>query len=339
MGRKCSTYGCTTNYKTSTDKIPVYRFPTDPDKLAAWVTAMPDAISVNDVTKWMGLCAIHFPDAHFKKVPGGYLVPDDPPTYFPHAPKSSWGPPPSKQRKTTMSTAEARIGDPEQDLKEFLSNDALILKTFRKCLEDHVKEYDGHIVWHLDNESISFISNSRKGPIFNYSLHFRITGIISTKSLTKFKGLEYEAYHELKRKKHPAFPSEVKCWTGVKELLKYVCKPPAPSDDEKDSKMDFIRRQIHLVNLPKNSHIYDPEDIFQAFSMYSISRHLYGKLRDLLQLPSISTLQKITSAASNIDDDTFFASFFSNQSEKEKCVTGIVDEIYVKSQFSLAGKI
>ena len=61
----------------------MFGFPRDREKKEAWVRALPDQITVDEVTSDMGVCAIHFPGAKMRKAKGGHFVPDEPPTYFP----------------------------------------------------------------------------------------------------------------------------------------------------------------------------------------------------------------------------------------------------------------
>ena len=106
MGRKCTAYGCLTGYaKAKTrdidkDKsnvikkdfqpkphlfqdrpnICVFSFPHDIVIRQAWIEALPNDIRIEDVTKNMGICAMHFPPSAKMKYAGGKPVPDEPPS-------------------------------------------------------------------------------------------------------------------------------------------------------------------------------------------------------------------------------------------------------------------
>ena len=84
------------------------------------------------------------------------------------------------------------------------------------------------------------------------------------------------------------------------------------SDDKFDKSIEFLMRQIALVNSPRNGRLYSVADLILAFSWYARPRCLYQDLRDYVQLPSVSTLQRITSIAKNISDANLFTSHFSN---------------------------
>ena len=313
------------------DKIPVYSFPTDPTEKAEWVRAMPDDLNVESVTKHMGLCAIHFPNAKMRKI-GNNSRPIDPPSYFPGAPRSSWGPSPFKKRCTLSAAAETRRPDPGEELNSFLLGDLLNLDTFTKKLQELCCVYSGTLVWHKNNTSFSYLSSQRDGPVFNYSIHFKSLGVNSTKSTSKIKGLEYEAYSGLKKVKHPAIPNTICTWSAFNEVVRFLF-----SFTEEDDKIKFIKRQIYLNNVPENRLVYDSDDMCQAFSLYTLSRHMYSKLRLVIKLPAIRTLQNITGASKKVNDLTFFKSFFAAQDERSRSCTLIADEIYVKSCLTYTG--
>ena len=105
MVRKCSAPGCTSGYKTNNNQISIYKFPDDEKSRNAWVKAMPN--SVSKVTKFMGLCALHFPDCKKYKRAGRYMIPAEPPTFFPEA----------KPKVRKKKKKEKAIKDPISDLE------------------------------------------------------------------------------------------------------------------------------------------------------------------------------------------------------------------------------
>ena len=109
------------------------------------------------------------------------------------------------------------------------------------------------------------------------------------------------------------------------------------SDDKFDKSIEFLMRQIALVNSPRNGRLYSVADLILAFSWYARPRCLYQDLRDYMQLPSVSTLQRITSIAKNTSDANLFTSHFSNVEERNRYCIPIVDEIYVKASLSYRG--
>ena len=103
------------------------------------------------------------------------------------------------------------------------------------------------------------------------------------------------------------------------------------TSDGQTCKFDFLSQQIKALNTLKNSTVYDRDALCQAFACYDVLRSLYEKLRDVSQLLSVSTLQKLTRVAKNMEDDALFRSFFDRQQERSRSCILIVDEVYVKA--------
>ena len=108
---------------------------------------------------------------------------------------------------------------------------------------------------------------------------------------------------------------------------------------ELDDKKLVLLEQISCMNslCHAGEKKYTPEMIGRAFEYFAISRSLYRRLREDYELPSITMLTKLTSKVSNLDDD-FLASFFGNISDvRQKNVTLLIDEIYVKPSLTYQG--
>ena len=56
--------------------------------------------------------------------------------------------------------------------------------------------------------------------------------------------------------------------------------------------------------------LYSSNTIVRAFEYFSVSRALYKQIRNDYQLPSVSTLQKLTSKASKLNNDEFILHVF-----------------------------
>ena len=66
MVRKCSVYGCKTNYASQQRDEPskpttIYGFPDNPEERAKRVESLPRQKAIADVTRNKGVCAKHFP--------------------------------------------------------------------------------------------------------------------------------------------------------------------------------------------------------------------------------------------------------------------------------------
>ena len=102
--------------------------------------------------------------------------------------------------------------------------------------------------------------------------------------------LNIELYEGLKRVAHPLFPqNDVRCWSQPGEVLCWVREGP-----EADSKHSFLLRQVQQQNSPKKSCLYEMDDLCLGLSWCTRSRSLYSELRKHTQLPSVTTLERVT---------------------------------------------
>ena len=357
MGRKCSAYGCNTGYAESTKRgfdndpkpkekatdfkpvpylfqdkpntnITVFRFPDDPNTKVDWVKALPNEMKVEHVTKWMGVCAMHFPPSAKVKYSGGKLVPDEPPSINYKVKKSCLPSKAPTPRETTNSTTSSRNIYPDQ-MPEFLKSEPFIVSSFVDKLKKTISKYDGHLVWGKGNSSFIFMSNERDGPVSKFHVHFTIDKIGLGGEIKSFL---FEAYHGLKRVRPKSLYSTLRTWSQLEELLRFVCIEKEDVDD----KWMFLYRQIELLNSINNrtTKVYLVSDFLTVFPWYTISRSLYKKLREFWILPSVSTLQKLTRISKNKEDDVLFLSFFDSQEMRCRVGILIIDEIYVKASLS-----
>jgi hypothetical protein len=75
----------------------------------------------------------------------------------------------------------------------------------------------------------------------------------------------------------------------------------------------------------------------RAFEYFATSRSLYGRLRDDFELPSISTLTRLSSKVNNSSDISFINAIFANLKDEQKQYTLLIDEIYVKTLMTYHG--
>ena len=83
---------------------------------------------------------------------------------------------------------------------------------------------------------------------------------------------------------------------------------------------------------------YEPATLVRAFEYFALSRTSYRQLCDDIELPSISTLTRLTSAIKNIDDNDYLYSMFFclRELRKKNCIL-LLDEVYVKSTLQYHG--
>ena len=89
------------------------------------------------------------------------------------------------------------------------------------------------------------------------------------------------------------------------------------------------------VNVGKQ--LYGPDIIIRAFEYFATSRTLYNRLRRDFQLPSITTLTRITSKVSKIPENTFLCSILKSLDDNQKLCVILHDEVYVKKMLLYHG--
>ena len=83
--------------------------------------------------------------------------------------------------------------------------------------------------------------------------------------------------------------------------------------------------------------LYDADTIVQAFEYFATSRALYHKLGEDFQLPSVSTLTRITSTVAKQGDSDFLKNVFKSLDEKQKLCVVLHDEVYIKKMMTYHG--
>ena len=105
-----------------------------------------------------------------------------------------------------------------------------------------------------------------------------------------------------------------------------------------DNKKDLIHQQLTVMATQTvGIKVYGPELIGRAFEYFAISRYLYKHLRRDYQLPSVSTLTRITSKVSKESENTFLKSVFNSVDDNQKLSVILHDEIYVKKMLLCHG--
>ena len=96
-----------------------------------------------------------------------------------------------------------------------------------------------------------------------------------------------------------------------------------------------------LIKSTNSSYIilrkYSVETIVSAFEYFCFSRSCYSRLRRDFELPSISTLSRLTSITKNTDDTTFLQSVISSQNNRQKNAVFLIDKVYVKPTLQYCG--
>ena len=119
MPRKCCVPLCKSNYKTE-ESVPGFRFPSYVEQTQLWKTAIPRNWNITSKTV---VCAKHWPIGFESYQHYGKIRPVNPPSVFPHVPKSCVTHVPQK-RTTKKSLVENRSILADQ-MQEFSSSDVL----------------------------------------------------------------------------------------------------------------------------------------------------------------------------------------------------------------------
>ena len=107
---------------------------------------------------------------------------------------------------------------------------------------------------------------------------------------------------------------------------------------EESFKTRIIHEQLKASSARKvGRKLYDPETIVRAFDYFATSRALYYKLRHDFQLPSATTLTRITSSVAKQDDCKFLETAFLSLPQEQKICAVLLDEIYIKKMMTYHG--
>ncbi|GFO05378.1 hypothetical protein PoB_003188300 [Plakobranchus ocellatus] len=153
-------------------------------------------------------------------------------------------------------------------------------------------------------------------------MYFRISG------KAKAVAMEYEAFRDLKSSvPHPSL-KVLRQWNQMERVVEFVRGDGACGDDQKHT---FLMRGSEMLNAPRSTSFYSPQDLALANSWISLSCVLYVQLRNHLQLPSPKTLNRISMVAKSREDIEFYKSTIKNLNDRNKLRIVIVDEVYVES--------
>ena len=259
--------------------------------------------------------------------------PSVPPSCFSSdIPKSAIPTAQDKSRPTSKSLNSARNPDIDQT-NEFLELDRFATLTFEEFQNKFFEllSAKGNLASNNTKTEHVLISATRDGPVFDFTLIFNLI-LSNDRHVIQ---VHFEAYCKLKAITVPyGDRGNLSSWSQLSEVLRFVS-----DKEDKDTKFDFILRQIQLMNSPKNTRIYDHDDLCQAFSWYARSRALYSDLRNHMQLPSLTTLRRITRVSKNTTDAVLYSKFFNAQEQRSRNCILIIDEVYIKSSVTYSGGV
>ena len=174
----------------------------------------------------------------------------------------------------------------------------------------------------------------RNGPIFDFTVCLTIN--VNQHGICE--NVKFDAFRRLKRMSVPFLKTNtLKDFTALDALIHHIQLSLEPDADSSDPIQSFIERQVEILNLPKNGKIYNHEDLCLAFTWFAQSRSLYQQLRQLLRLPSVSILSRITALAKHTKDIALYKGFVNAQDPRSRGCILLVDEIYVKASIIYSG--
>ena len=121
-------------------------------------------------------------------------------------------------------------------------------------------------------------------------------------------------------------------WSALEETVRYL------NCHEETSKTQILHQQLRCTSARKfGMKLYDADTIVRAFEYFVTSRALYHKLGEDFQLPSVSTLTRITSTVAKQGDSDFLKNVFKSLDEKQKLCVVLHDEVYIKKMMTYHG--
>lgn len=358
MGRTCKAFDCTGGYLSERKEasknnvkysLKIFGFPSDKEQCEIWIRALPNTeIRVEDVYKNnnIGVCERHWPSNYPTVKRGNHNSPANPPTVFAETiPPSCLSTPAPPPRPTRLSSSKARNPDIGQT-KDHKTKYNFASQPKGETLSRFLDELGnvGRVAVSKNDDDVVLKSKGRNGPIFDFIVCFSLLMCDSAHGPTIEK-VTFEVYSGVRHVTVPFLKNRFMTdFTELEALLnfvKHIKEKDEDSDKENDieKKQQFIERQIEIINLPKNSRVYNQNDFCIAFSWYAQSRSLYNQMRDYLTLPSNGTLLKLTALAKHTQDVDFFKGFFSKQDPRSRGFVLLVDEIYVKASIIYSGTL
>ncbi len=357
-------------------KISCHRFPLDQDMFNKWVRAIPRGGDWNP-HKESRVCALHFYESDFvlyhedskgrrqnhqkNLLQKRRLRPTAIPRVFPNLPKYLSVAKPVHRNDHATSTARSRF---QNEVQEALNHDFLqadIINSF----EDIKKYHETNVCFQdvtrvTQHNKVMFnkvISNEINGPQIEFSLtinsdlsfkcyrhnlplpqamfkHITKEGVIQRYSdIENIISVVNNAQHEK--------VSVTKSLTNILDQLQVLADE---LDDTAKNKFRFAMEQAQLALINKNQRRYSPNLLASSLMWKCTSSGLYKKLlqEDLLSLPSVRYLQKISNAFSldagfSKSTISYLKARVQKLSKRERLVIMLLDEIYTSQRLEFQG--
>lgn len=364
MPRKCSVFGCKSNYKSQTERTTIFSLPSDENRRKVWLRHIPTDFSEQ---KQPGVCIKHFDESFViredKIMDRGELkifprvIPkltdDAVPTIFPNTPSYC-------SKKVSKIK---RLADVEEDNMQKAIQESV--ETHQSYLQQDTLDSLADITSHLENRNInsnvwSVINDDDKMYLcllgldrgvpyvtsfitinsdLSYNLNVK-TGtnkiVIkassdNSKRLNSVNTLDNIMLQMEKEEIVPNEKSKLECATQCLQ---------STSNYEENEFLKFCVEQLNLSQKPKNNRYYGNKTMILACCLYVHSVSAYNALRKcaLIFLPHPRTLQKFICnyklASSPLESCQYLKNRVKYLKPHELLVSLLMDEIYVQPQIS-----
>ena len=291
------------------------------------------------------------------------LLTDAVPSIFPNLPEYYSKPVPERRSETTSKDAryQRQYEANEILVQEFL--DADLITSFEKLKEklDAEEDWPEYIFRYSNEEKITFYSmteNDTGRPVVKYSLiikndlHFamwcndieiapsKVAHICRNKIIDRSSSVLTIIVFLKNLSEERNVPST----TTIEYCVKILDKVIPELDDEKASKVSFLKEQLALSVVQKSSRRYSPNLLAYAALWENTSPALYKQIlkEDILALPTQRHLKKLTSAFTveagmSKSTEQYLKTRIKNLSEREKIVNLMIDEVYSAKRVEYSG--
>ena len=320
MGRKCCVTNCDGNYDDKS-KEKVYRLPKNKDEREKWLKVIsrdntPDS-------KYTVVCERHWPQGYETVRCYGKERPLHPPSVFACVKPSLLQSPTPLPRPTVRTSAEVRSQQPDE-LSAFNEGDKILnYEDFRHGLSQ--RNFGCELIVYATKEEIYLQSKKLLEGTGVFKFMLKID-----------QDFSYEAFHSGIKCSITSLTqnriTQIARWSQVEEAVRFL------DNFSSSRKEDVLHEQAAAMGLKGvGERKYSNATIVRAFGYFALSRTAYNRFRQDFELPSISTLTRMTSSAKRYDDITYYSRLFSNLANQQKTCILLLDEIYVKSMLQYHG--
>ena len=221
MHRKCSVFGCKTNYATGPRGV-VYSFPADKQKRDQWIGKLP-----NDNFQWrrgMVICAPHWPAEHRTRVARSKtLNPYEPPSLF-SVPVSCL---PTSQPPERKSNSFVERNVQPDELEMFEMQDALEAQAAVAEIPKRIE----NAICHLHAGELSITSSTRTGALRDISVFVDVSSG------------KFTCYRGFKAVQVPMLQGKINRYSEVEAAVNFL-----RNYEETDERVEFVERQLIVAN-------------------------------------------------------------------------------------------